>query len=86
MYEPKTADKVWAIEIQRQVESEGYALDKLELFLQIDDNDCSYYLVDHATKSIFWLSDCSITTDIGIRARILEVPPKQHPNSDVNFH
>lgn len=70
MYDPETAEKVcvWATEVERQLECQGYPLDNLELFLETDNNDydCSYYLVNRATNSVFWLLDYS-TTDLGIR-------------------
>jgi hypothetical protein len=42
--------------------------DSAELFLQIDDDDpqsCGYYLVDHTSRTIFWLEDVSME-DLGI--------------------
>jgi hypothetical protein len=42
--------------------------DSVELLLQIDEEDwesCSYYFVDHATRTSFWLEDVS-TEDFNI--------------------
>jgi hypothetical protein len=70
MYDPKTAEKVcaWAMEVERQAENQEFALDNnLELFLEIDENNCSYYLVDRVTATIFWLTEYT-TTELGLRS------------------
>jgi len=71
MYDPKTADKVcaWATEVERQAESQGFVLGSknMELFLEIDENNCSYYLVDRATATLFWLTEYT-TTELGLQS------------------
>lgn len=72
MDDPKTANKVcaWAAEVERQVESQGLVLDSnMELFLEIDDNNCSYYLVDRATATLFWLTEYT-TTELGLQPAV----------------
>ena len=39
--------------------------DEVELFLQINDHDCTYYFVDHATRIEFWLDEFD-TEDLNI--------------------
>lgn len=41
--------------------------DNVELFLQIEDDDCAYYFVDHATRTEFWLEELN-TDDLNIPA------------------
>jgi hypothetical protein len=70
MDDPGTAEKVcaWATEVQRQAENEGFVLDSsIEIFLQIDEKDCSYYLVDRVAATIFWLTEYT-TTELGLRS------------------
>ena len=70
MYNPRIAEKVcvWATEVERQVENQGFALDgNIELFLEIDGDDCGYYLVDRATATLFWLTEYT-TTELGLKS------------------
>ena len=72
MYEPKIANKVcaWATEVERQAKDQGLVLDRnMELFLEIDENNCSYYLVDRGTKTIFWLTEYT-TTELGLQPAV----------------
>ena len=72
MYDPKTAKKVcaWATEVERQAKNQGHVLDKnMELFLEIDDNNCSYYLVDHVTATLFWLTEYTIA-ELGLQPTV----------------
>ena len=81
MYDPKTADKVcaWATEVERQAEEQGFTLDNsIELFLEIDENDCSYYLVDRATATIFWLTEYA-TTELGLRSVVSDSHLSTYP-------
>lgn len=67
MYDPKTADKVcaWAAEVERQVKDQGLLNSNIELFLEIDGNDCNYYLVDRATATLLWLTEHT-STELGL--------------------
>ena len=72
MYDPKTANKVcaWATEVERQAENQGLVLDRnMELFLEIDENNCSYYLVDRTAQTLFWLTEYS-TTELGLQPAV----------------
>lgn len=69
MYDPKTANKVcaWVTEVERQAEKQGFVVNNnIELFLEIDENNCSYYLVDRTATTLFWLSEYT-TTELGLR-------------------
>ena len=69
MYDPKTANKVcaWATEVERQAETQGFVFtSNIELFLEIDEDDCSYYLVDRATATIFWITEYT-TSELGLQ-------------------
>lgn len=39
--------------------------DDLELFIQIEEDDCAYYFVDHSTRTEFWLEAFS-TEDLNM--------------------
>ena len=72
MYDPKTAKKVcaWATEVEKQAKNQGHVLDKnMELFLEIDDNNCSYYLVDRVTATLFWLTEYTIA-ELGLQPAV----------------
>ena len=74
MDDPKTASKVcaWATEVERLAENQGLVVDStMELFLEIDENNCSYYLVDRVTATIFWLSEYN-TTELGLQSVITD--------------
>lgn len=68
MYDPDTAEKVcaWAAEVERQAANQGLQLNRnVELFLEIYEDDCNYYLVDRATETLFWLMEYT-TTELGL--------------------
>ena len=70
IHNPEIVEKVcvWAAEVERQTENRGFALDRnIELFLEIDGDDCGYYLVDRATATLFWLTDYT-TTELGLES------------------
>lgn len=70
IYHPDIMAKVggWSRTIEELIAQKHIVLsDNIELFLQIDDNDCAYYFVDHATRTEFWL-DALNTDDLGISA------------------
>ena len=72
MYDPKTANKVcaWATEVERLAKGQGLVLDKnIELFLEIEENNCNYYLVDRVTATLFWLSEYT-TTELGLQPAV----------------
>jgi hypothetical protein len=60
MYDSKTSNNVcaWATEVDRQ-ENRGLVLDRnMELSLEVDKNNCSYYyLIDRGTATFFWLTE-----------------------------
>ena len=73
MYDPKIVNKVcaWATEVERQAKNQGLVLDKnVELFLKIDKNNCSYYLVDRVKATLFWLTEYT-TTELGLQDAVL---------------
>ncbi|KAG5726407.1 hypothetical protein E4T56_gene9944 [Termitomyces sp. T112] len=68
VYDPNLMEKVErcikAIEyfvLQKQI----VLPDNVELFIQIEGNDCSYYLIDHHSHMQFWLDDLE-TNEMGI--------------------
>jgi hypothetical protein len=68
LYTPELGERIcaWANEVERQATNKGFVLtDSVELFLQLDDEDCNYYFVDHATQTIFWLEEYE-TSDLGL--------------------
>ena len=72
MYDPKTANKVcaWATEVERQAKIQGLVLDKnVELFIEIYENYCKYYLVDRVAATLFWLTEYT-TTELGLQPAV----------------
>lgn len=68
MYTPSIAEKVtyWVSNIEKRAADRGFVLsDTVELYIQIDDEDCNYYLADHATHTIFWLDEYE-TSELGL--------------------
>ena len=72
MDDPEIANKVcaWATEVERQAKNQGLVVDSnMELFLEIDENNCSYYLVDRDTATLFWLTEYT-TTELGLQPTV----------------
>jgi len=70
IYHPDIMAKVgdWSKIIEDLIAQKHIVLsDNVELFLQIEDNDCAYYFVDHATRTEFWLEELN-TDDLNIPA------------------
>jgi hypothetical protein len=68
IYNPDIMAKVnsWSRMIEELAAEKNIVLsDDVELFLQIDDDDCTYYFVDHATRMEFWLDEVN-TNDLNI--------------------
>ncbi|KAE9407931.1 hypothetical protein BT96DRAFT_954259 [Gymnopus androsaceus JB14] len=58
LYSPEILDKVlyWAKTIEALLEEKNIPLSNtIELFILIEDDDCAYYFIDHASRSQFWL-------------------------------
>jgi hypothetical protein len=47
------------------VEKEIVLSDDVELFIQVGDDDFTYYFVDHTTRTQFWLDEFD-TDDLGL--------------------
>ncbi|KAG7095379.1 hypothetical protein E1B28_006136 [Marasmius oreades] len=68
LYNPETLAKVlyWSKHIESLVEEKGMPLsENIELFILIEDDGCSYYFVNHAIQTQFWLEQYD-TTELGI--------------------
>jgi hypothetical protein len=64
---------IWITTIEELVARKNIELsDSVELFLQIDDDDCAYYFVDHVARTEFWLD--ALNTDD------LNLPPVASPS------
>jgi hypothetical protein len=58
LYSPEILNKVllWAKEIEAIFEEKSIPFsDSIELYILIEEAGCAYYLIDHASKSQFWL-------------------------------
>lgn len=58
MYDPFTGEQIcaWAAVAEKQAMAKGLSLtNTVELFLKLSGEDCNYYFVDRATKTLFWL-------------------------------
>ncbi|KAJ7862478.1 hypothetical protein B0H14DRAFT_2505724 [Mycena olivaceomarginata] len=64
LYRTETLDQVtrWIKKIEDLMADKNFPVSgQLELFIKIEDEDCAYYFVDHATREESWLDD--IDTD-----------------------
>lgn len=87
MYDGNIADKVcaWAAEVERQAKNNEFPLDKnTELFLEIDDNDCNYYLVDRDAETIFWLTEYT-TEELGLKPAISDSHLSKCPHDNLQI-
>ncbi|KAG6889131.1 hypothetical protein C0995_003491 [Termitomyces sp. Mi166 len=69
VYDSKVLEKIdyWTKKVMDILEKQVFALsDDVELFLQIDGNDCAYYFVNHRTHIEFWLDSDLSTDKLGI--------------------
>lgn len=60
IYDVRTRDNIcaWAEEVECQARLKGINIgDHIELFLQLSDKDCNYYLVDTDSRRVFWLEE-----------------------------
>ncbi|KAK1225099.1 hypothetical protein PQX77_011968 [Marasmius sp. AFHP31] len=68
LYEPQTLAQVlhWSKHIEMLVEEKEMPLSEhIELFILIEDDGCSYYFIDHLTRTQFWLEEYE-TSELGI--------------------
>ncbi|KAJ6541114.1 hypothetical protein B0H10DRAFT_1855449 [Mycena sp. CBHHK59/15] len=68
LYRPETLAKVthWIRRIEDIVVDKQIPIaDQIELFIKIEDEDCAYYFVDHATCAQFWIEDID-TDELGL--------------------
>ena len=60
LYSPGVYDRicVWTEEVKCQAKLKGIIIeDQMELFIQLDDDDCNYYFVDTKSQSVFWIEE-----------------------------
>lgn len=68
LYCPDTMTRItfWSETIERLLQKNEIVLSaQTELFLQIEDNDCAYYFIDHTARTEFWL-DVVSTDDLNM--------------------
>jgi hypothetical protein len=68
IHDPEVAEKVaaWTAHVEKCAADQEIVLtSSMELFLQTQDDDCNYYIADHTTQTIFWLSRDE-TDDLGL--------------------
>ncbi|KAJ6597321.1 hypothetical protein B0H10DRAFT_2167688 [Mycena sp. CBHHK59/15] len=68
LYRPETLDKVtrWIKKIEDIARDKNFPIsDHLELFIKVEEEDCAYYFVDHATHTQSWMEDIG-TDDLGL--------------------
>jgi hypothetical protein len=68
LYTPELGEQIcaWADEVERQAADKDFALtDSVELFLQLDHEDCNYYFIDRTTQTMFWLEQYD-TSELGL--------------------
>ncbi len=53
---------LWTKKIESLLDEKNISVTgNMELFMKIEDDDCAYYFIDHATRTEFWLD--AIETD-----------------------
>ncbi|KAJ7064625.1 hypothetical protein C8F01DRAFT_1080929 [Mycena amicta] len=65
LYDPWTLQTAtaWIQRIHTMLlESQVVLTADMELFIELEDNDCGYYLVDHSNRTQFWLEPCNTET------------------------
>ncbi|RXW16482.1 hypothetical protein EST38_g9372 [Candolleomyces aberdarensis] len=68
LYKSEIADKIvsWVQHIEKEAESKAFTFpDSIELYVQLEEEDCNYYFADHAARTLFWLEDYD-TTELGL--------------------
>ncbi|KAF8190439.1 hypothetical protein BJ912DRAFT_965107 [Pholiota molesta] len=68
IHDPEVAAKIaaWTAHVEKCAADQEIVLtSSMELFLQTQDDDCNYYIADHTTQTIFWLSRDE-TDDLGL--------------------
>ncbi|KAJ7089176.1 hypothetical protein B0H15DRAFT_277895 [Mycena belliarum] len=68
LYRPEILDRAtrWIKRIEDIVANTNFPIsDQTELFIELEDEDCAYYFVDHATHAQSWLEDTN-TDDLGL--------------------
>ncbi|KIY47420.1 hypothetical protein FISHEDRAFT_59699 [Fistulina hepatica ATCC 64428] len=74
LFDPNVQSRVqvWVEHIEGMlVEKDVLVTEHMELFLEIDDEDCSYYLVDHKACVLFWL-DKQESENLGLTRLVLQ--------------
>ncbi|CAA7270228.1 unnamed protein product [Cyclocybe aegerita] len=72
LQEAKVAEQIrfWAEKVEQLAKERDCQIpETAELYLQLSGEDCNYYLVDHATRTIFWLEPCD-TAELGLHPTI----------------
>ncbi|PPQ81676.1 hypothetical protein CVT25_013354 [Psilocybe cyanescens] len=61
----------WTSVVEKLAQDKGFLLpiESVELFLQLDGEDCNYYFIDRSTQTLFWL-DRHDTTELGLHPTI----------------
>lgn len=68
MYNSEIGEKIciWAAEAERLAVEKGFVLAaSVELYLQVDDEDCNYYFIDREAQTVFWLEEYE-TSELGL--------------------
>ncbi|KAH9478561.1 hypothetical protein JR316_0009018 [Psilocybe cubensis] len=73
LYNSEVGERIcaWASLVEKMALDKGFLLPSgvVELFLQLDGNDCNYYFIDRYTQAIFWLEQYD-TTEVGVHPTI----------------
>jgi len=68
MYNTADAERIaaWTQHVQeRAIDQEIILTNGMELYLQLEGDDCNYYLADHTTETVFWLTSDE-SDDLGL--------------------
>ena len=60
LYKPEVAEKLvsWVQIIEKDAEAMNFSIsESVELYVQLEDEDCNYYFADHVARTLFWLDD-----------------------------
>ncbi|KAF6764333.1 hypothetical protein DFP72DRAFT_420556 [Ephemerocybe angulata] len=92
LYKSEVSDKIvsWVQIIEKEAASKGFSLtETVELYVQLEDEDCNYYFADHAARTLFWLDDYD-TSELGLLPVVspshLKLQLEEHYWTHVEYH
>ncbi|TEB18540.1 hypothetical protein FA13DRAFT_1648550 [Coprinellus micaceus] len=92
LYKPEVAEKLvsWVQIIEKEAEALNFNVsESVELYVQLEDEDCNYYFADHVARTLFWLDDYE-TSALGLLPVVspshLKLQLEEHYWTHVEYH